>query len=64
MFQDTVKARVLQADGTYRRKRPARGVDPFRAQLEIYRETDLEVRRQREAAGVVFEPIRGAEPKA
>ncbi len=64
MFQDTVKARVLQSDGTYRRRRPAKGQDPFRAQLELYRESELEVRRQREAAGVVFEPIRGSEPKA
>jgi polyphosphate kinase len=64
MFQDNVKARILQPDGAYRRRRPAKGQEPFRSQIELYREGELEVRRQREAAGVVFDPIRGSDARS
>src|SRR5262249_3848651 len=38
MSQDNVKARRLQPDGTYKRRRPAKGEEPFRVQLYLYRE--------------------------
>ena len=43
MFQDNVKARRLQADGSYKRRRPAKGEEPFRAQIELYREAQAAV---------------------
>src|SRR5262249_31747935 len=36
MFADTVKARVLQSDGTYKRRRAPKGDDPIRAQIRTY----------------------------
>ena len=56
-FQDNVKGRWLQADGTYKRRRPAKGEEPFRSQLQIYREVQRAVERARAAAGVVLEPL-------
>jgi polyphosphate kinase len=57
MFQDNVKARVLQPDGSYKRKRPPRGEDPVRAQIHLYREAERERERLRSARGVVFDQI-------
>jgi polyphosphate kinase len=56
-FQDNQKARVLQADGSYRRRRPAKGEEPFRAQLHFYREAQRAAERARAAAGVSLEPL-------
>jgi len=56
MFQDNVKGRVLGPDGAWARKRPARGEEPYRAQVELYREAVVEARQSRAAAGVVLEP--------
>jgi polyphosphate kinase len=53
MFLDNVKSRWLQSDGSYRRKKPARGEDPFRVQIELHRET------KRPVAVRTFEPITG-----
>ena len=50
MFQDTVKARRLQADGSYKRKRPAKGEEPLRAPIYLYRETQRAVERLRTVA--------------
>ncbi len=57
-FQDNVKARRLQADGSYKRRRPAKGEEPFRMQLQLHREAVKAQERARAAAGVVLEPIR------
>lgn len=57
MFQDNVKARVLQQDGSYKRKRPGRGEEPLRAQMHLYRDAERELGRSRAVKGVVFEPI-------
>ncbi len=57
MFQDNVKARRLQADGTYRRRRPAKGEEPFRAQVYLYQEAKRALERVRAAAGVTLEPL-------
>jgi polyphosphate kinase len=56
-FQDNVKGRWLQADGTYKRRRPAKGEEPFRSQLQNYRELQRALERARAAAGVVLEPL-------
>ncbi len=57
-FADNVKARRLQPDGSYKRRRPARGEEPFRSQLELHREAKRAVERARAVAGVSFEPLR------
>ena len=57
-FQDNVKTRRLQADGSYKRRRPAKGEEPFRMQLQLHREAVKAQERARAAAGVVLEPIR------
>jgi polyphosphate kinase len=57
MFQDNVKSRWLQADGTYKRKRPAKGEEPFRVQLHLHREAQRRDERARAATGVTFEPL-------
>jgi polyphosphate kinase len=56
-FQDNVKARWLQPDGSYKRRRAAKGEEPFRLQLQLHREAQQELERARAAAGVVLEPI-------
>jgi polyphosphate kinase len=60
-FQDNVKGRRLQTDGSHRRRRPARGEEPFRAQLVLYREAERVLERARSAATVAFEPARPPE---
>jgi polyphosphate kinase len=57
MFLDNVKARRLTADGTYRRKRPGRGEEPFRAQMRLYEQTRRAAERARASATPVFEPV-------
>jgi polyphosphate kinase len=64
MFQDNVKARVLQPDGSYKRRRPAKGEDPFRAQLELYRQAKAVSDRARAAVGVTLEPLSAPVAKA
>ena len=54
MFLDNVKARRLQPDGSYKRRRPAKGEDPYRAQIELYRETRRGLERARAAAEVAL----------
>ncbi len=56
-FQDNVKARYLQADGSYKRRRPAKGEESFRLQLHLHREAQRERERARASAGVVLDPI-------
>jgi polyphosphate kinase len=62
-FQDNVKARRLQPDGTYKRRRPAKGEEPFRMQVRLYDEVRRARERAQAAAGVAFEPVtRAGEP--
>jgi polyphosphate kinase len=56
-FADNQKARQLQPDGTYRRRRPAKGEEPFRVQLHFHREAQRALERARAAAGVSLEPL-------
>jgi polyphosphate kinase len=56
MFLDNVKARRLMPDGTYKRKRPPKGEEPYRAQIQLYREGKRALERTRAATSVAFEP--------
>ena len=64
MFQDNVKARRLMPDGSYKRRRPGKGEEPFRAQIHLYREAAAALQRARAASGVTFEPVTLPEVKA
>jgi polyphosphate kinase len=64
MFADNVKARRLQADGSYKRRRPAKGEDPYRAQIELYRETRRGLERAQAAAEVALTPLTSPDGKA
>ncbi len=59
MFQDNVKGRWLQPDGSYRRARAVKGVEPYRVQRALYEEGRLAISRSQAAAGVTLEPITG-----
>ena len=63
MFSDNVKARRLMPDGSYKRLRPNKGEEPFRAQVRLYREAAAAVERARAATGVTFEPVSVPEGK-
>jgi polyphosphate kinase len=56
MFLDNVKARRLMPDGTYKRRRPPKGEEPYRAQIQLYREWKRALERTRAATSVAFEP--------
>ena len=57
MFMDNVKARRLQPDGTYKRKKPSKGEEPFRAQIRLYDGALRSFQKAAAASGVVLEPI-------
>jgi polyphosphate kinase len=57
MFQDNFKARSLHADGTYKRRRPPKGEEPFRAQLQLHAMTRRAFERARAATSPSFEPL-------
>ncbi len=59
LFEDNVKSRWLQSDGTYKRRRPNKGEDPLRAQDAIYQ--DLQRGVQRARAAETFEPLTSPE---
>jgi len=58
LFLDHVKARRLQPDGSYKRRRPAKGEEAYRSQLELHRETKRALERVRAGTGITLEPIR------
>jgi len=58
IFQDNVKGRRLQPDGSYKRRRPAKGEEAFRSQVELHGEAKRAADRIRAGAGVTFEPLR------
>ena len=64
MFSDNVKARWLQSDGSYRRRKPAKDDEPFRAQVDLYLQLQRERERARAASGVTLEPITSPEGAA
>jgi polyphosphate kinase len=64
MFEDNVKARRLQPDGSYKRKKAARGEEPFRAQVRLYQDALRSFQKAAAASGVVLEPIATPAAKA
>jgi polyphosphate kinase len=58
IFQDNVKGRRLQADGTYKRRRPAKGEEACRSQIELHREAKRAADRLRAGTEITFEPLR------
>ena len=50
MFMDNVKARWLQPDGTYKKRRVPKGEEPLRAQIQLYRSAEALRGRARAAA--------------
>jgi polyphosphate kinase len=58
ILQDNVKGRRLQADGTYKRRRPARGEEAYRSQVELHREAKRALDRVRAGTGITLEPLR------
>jgi polyphosphate kinase len=61
MFRDTVKARVLRPDGTYERRRPGAGDEPFRVQEHLQQDAQRRAALARERAGVTFVPEDGGQ---
>ena len=57
MFKDDVKAWVQQPDGSYRRAERRRGREPYRVQMELYREVLGAWKRKRKGSGVTLEPL-------
>jgi polyphosphate kinase len=60
-FQDNVKGRKLQPDGTWRRKTLRKGEEPFRVQIETYRQAQQALDRARARTGVSLEPLAAPE---
>jgi polyphosphate kinase len=60
-FRDNVKARVLQKDGGYRRRRSRRGEEPYRSQIELHRAARRAADRARAATTVALEPLASPE---
>ena len=58
ILQDNVKGRRLHADGAYKRRRPAKGEEAYRSQIELHREAKRALDRLRAGAGVTLEPLR------
>jgi len=58
ILQDNVKARRLQSDGSYKRRRPAKGEEAYRSQIELHREAKRALDRLRAGSGITLEPIR------
>jgi polyphosphate kinase len=56
MFRDNVKARQLNADGTYSRRLPAPGDTPCRVQAQMYEDARRAASLARDVAGVSFVP--------
>jgi polyphosphate kinase len=57
-FQDNVKSRRLQSDGSYKRRRLGKGDEPFRMQLVLYRDMKAALQRARATSAVALEPLR------
>jgi polyphosphate kinase len=64
MFQDNVKGRRLLPDGAYRRRKPGKGEDPFRAQMRLYEIGRRLLERSRAGSTVVLEPVSAPAEKA
>jgi len=56
MFRDTVKARWLRPDGTYERRGPSPGEQPFRVQHHLLAEASRSAAVARGRAAIIFRP--------
>lgn len=56
-FEDNQKARVLESDGTYRRRKPGKSEDPSRVQVRFYQEAKARAERLK-TAPLTLEPIK------
>ena len=56
-FLDNVKGRRLQTDGSYKRRRPGKGDEPFRMQIWLYREAQRALQKARATSEVALEPL-------
>jgi polyphosphate kinase len=56
-FEDNQKARVLDSDGTYHRRRPGKGEDLFRVQTRLFEEAKTRADKLR-AVPLTLEPIK------
>ncbi|MEO8501568.1 MAG: polyphosphate kinase 1 [Vicinamibacteria bacterium] len=56
-FEDNQKTRVLEPDGTYRRRKPGKGEDPSRVQVRLYEDAKSRADRLR-AVPMTLEPIK------
>ncbi len=56
-FEDNQKARALEQDGSYRRRKPGRSEDPSRVQVRFYEEAKARAERLR-TAPLTLEPIK------
>jgi len=57
MFQENVKGRWLQADGTYKRKKPAKGEEPCRVQMVLQEEAARSGASTSAPGSATLEPI-------
>ncbi len=57
LLRDNVKARVLQPDGSYKRRKPGKGEEAVRAQVRIPQDLQRAWERQRASAPVTLEPV-------
>src|SRR5262249_5710944 len=64
MFRDTVKARWLEADGTYRKRDSDESQEPLRVQEYLYEEARRTAALERERAGVVLQPEESETPRS
>jgi polyphosphate kinase len=60
-FRDNVKARVLQPDGSYKRRRPRGGEAPYRSQIELHDEARRAVERALAATSLALQPLSSPE---
>ena len=58
MFRDTAKSWSLRSDGSYERRAPAAGEQPFRVQQFLQEEAHRAASLARDAAGITFVPER------
>jgi polyphosphate kinase len=56
-FEDNQKARILEGDGTYRRRKPGKGEDPLRVQVRLYEDAKSRADKLR-AVPLTLEPIK------
>ncbi len=56
-FEDNQKARILEPDGTYRRRKPGKGEEPARVQMRLYEDAKGRADKLR-AVPITLEPIK------